>query len=146
MFTGVTVTGGEDDMYFEQGRGEGVFIFGHTGDDIWGEALGRHLGRGRSPGDPGCVAHGALGLGKVVQGVAGVHGQGQGGMDDDRRAGAQRGGQQRLVSKKHLEALRGYPRDGVWPSVTKGTPWRGLWRKMMDGTSDVGNKVQYNWR
>lgn len=60
------------------------------------------------------MAHGALGLGKMVQGVAGVHGHGRGGMDD-RRAGAQRGGQQRLVSKKQWEAVQGgYPRDGVW--------------------------------
>lgn len=31
---------------WEQGLGEGVFTFGLTGDDIRGETLDRHLGRG----------------------------------------------------------------------------------------------------
>lgn len=47
MFTAGTVARREDNMCFEQGRGEGVFTFGHTGDDIRGETLGRHLGGGR---------------------------------------------------------------------------------------------------
>ena len=60
------------------------------------------------------MAHGALGLGKIVQGAAGVHGQGRGAIDD-RTAGVQRGGQQRPVSKKQWEAVQGgNPRDGVW--------------------------------
>lgn len=50
---------------------------------------------------------------------------------------------QRSNGRLSKEGIQGM---GYGPSVTKGTPWKGLRGQMMAGTSHVGNKVQYNWR
>lgn len=50
---------------------------------------------------------------------------------------------QRSNGRLYKEGIQGM---GYGPLVTKGTPWRGLWGQMIAGTSDVGDKVQYNWR